>query len=256
MADTQSQQSDANWDRTGYTQSRNDDAWQQYPQDDPWRQASNPRRNAANEPWPDPVPQNKGKPNNAPHGKGPDAAQQGKGPSNAQQHQDDQASKGKGKQDQHPQGKGDGTDIPLVPSRMIASAALLWCAERPCYLNRRLIIGAAHSHAPARTALTGAPHATLRPAMSKRTRTSRAPAVIARQTGRRARAKARSTACMHALQRVAKKEGARAAPSLPLSVVSAHVCHMFPLRCFSTSQALAPHSALSLGVACACFLVC
>ena len=108
--------------------------------DDPWRQSSNPHRNAANEPWPEKQPQNTqpswptaGKGQQNQQGKGPDNAQQGTGPGPAGKGKHDTQSHFKGQD--APQASGDRP--PLLPSRFISSAQLRWCGERPYYPNPR-----------------------------------------------------------------------------------------------------------------------
>ena len=156
------QASGSNWDQTQYTPPR------QHVEHNPWRQASNPHRNAYREPWPAESPLAQHPDWNAPQapqGRSPPASEQG------------------------------GEDLPLVPSKHIAPHLIEWCGTRPYFKKTVAIIGHAPMRAHAPHAGTDAQHATLRPMTSKRTSIFRTPAVCARQTTRQARAS--STARTH-----------------------------------------------------------
>ena len=145
------QAQDSNWDQTHYTAPRQQEH-------DPWQQASNPRRNAYREPWPPGSPLAQRPDWNAPQ------AQQSRSPPASDQ---------------------GGEDLPLVPSKHIAPHLIEWCGTRPYFIRTVAIIGHAHTHAHAPRAGMGAPHATLRPMMSRRTCVFRTPAVCVQ--GRRQR---------------------------------------------------------------------
>ena len=98
------QASGSNWDQTQYTPPR------QHVEHNPWRQASNPHRNAYREPWPAESPLAQHPDWNAPQapqGRSPPASEQG------------------------------GEDLPLVPSKRIAPHLIEWCGTRPYFKNRR-----------------------------------------------------------------------------------------------------------------------